>query len=182
VASSSIVEVLDVVKVVGPSQLARLVDAFADLLVLEAAEEGFCYGMCQQLPHRLMLGSKPLVGQRDERGHLAVVRNGFHPERSILFGIVPVGVRVPKVRSRTDAAAVFPSSFVPPHMRRAHAMEAALPWLYLHGISTGDMSRAPAPLVGPEAAGLSAAVVSRLKSRWAEEYQDWRRTRLSKDR
>lgn len=122
------------------------------------------------------------VGQRDELGRAAVVRNGFHPERSILTGIGPVGVRVPKVRSRTDAAAVFRSSLVPPYVRRAHAVEAALPWLYLHGISTGDMSQALAALVGPEAAGLSAAVVSRLKSRWVEEYQAWRRARLSQDR
>lgn len=122
------------------------------------------------------------AGQRDERGYLAVVRNGFHPERSILTGIGPVSVRVPKVRSRTDAAAVFRSSLVPPYVRRARSVEAALPWLYLHGISTGDMSEALAALVGPEAAGLSAAVVSRLKSRWAEEYQAWRRARLSKDR
>jgi putative transposase len=122
------------------------------------------------------------AGQRDERGHLAVVRNGFHPERSILTGMGPVKVRVPKVRSRTDAGAVFRSSLVPPYVRRARAVEAALPWLYLHGISTGDMSQALSALVGPEAAGLSAAMVSRLKSRWAEEYQAWRRARLSPDR
>ena len=122
------------------------------------------------------------AGQRDERGRLAVVRNGFHPERAILTGIGPVSVQVPKVRSRTDVAVVFRSSLVPPYVRRARAVEAALPWLYLHGISTGDMSQALAALVGPEAAGLSAAVVSRLKSRWAEEYQAWRRARLSRDR
>jgi len=122
------------------------------------------------------------AGQRDARGQLAVVRNGFHPERSILTGIGPVRVRVPKVRSRTDAGAVFRSSLVPPYVRRARSVEAVLPWLYLHGISTGDMWQALSALVGPEAAGLSAAVVSRLKSRWAEEYRAWRRAPLSKDR
>jgi len=96
------------------------------------------------------------AGQRDERGHLAVVRNGFHPERSILTGMGPVKVRLPKVRSRTGSGAVFRSSLVPPYVRRARAVEAALPWLYLHGISTGDMSQALSALVGPEAAGLSA--------------------------
>lgn len=121
-------------------------------------------------------------GQRDESGHLAVVRNGYQPERSILTGIGPVSVRVPKVRSRTVSSAVFRSSLVPPYVRRARSVEAALPWLYLHGVSTGDMSEALAALVGPEAAGLSAAVVSRLKGRWAEEYQVWRRASLAKDR
>ena len=112
----------------------------------------------------------------------AVVRNGYQPERSILTGIGPVSVEVPKVRSRGERAAVFRSALVPPYVRRARSVEAALPWLYLHGVSTGDMSEALGVLVGPEAAGLSAAVVSRLKARWAEEYQTWRRTSLAKDR
>ncbi len=48
-------------------------------------------------------------------------------------------------------------------------MEAALPWLYLRGISTGDMQEALSVLLGEEAKGLSPAVVSRLKAAWAEE-------------
>jgi putative transposase len=37
-------------------------------------------------------------------------------------------------------------------------------------------------LVGPEAKGLSASTVSRLKQVWAEEYRDWCEQRLDKDR
>jgi len=33
--------------------------------------------------------------------------------------IGPIAVRVPKVRSRTQAAAVFRSALVPPYVRRA---------------------------------------------------------------
>ena len=36
--------------------------------------------------------------------------------------------------------------------------------------------------VGKDAAGLSAAVVSRLKARWAQEYDAWKRSALGKDR
>ncbi|MGH8679155.1 MAG: IS256 family transposase [Burkholderiales bacterium] len=122
------------------------------------------------------------AGQKDEAGRCAVVRNGFLPERSILTGIGPIPVRVPKVRSRTEEAAVFRSALVPCYVRRAHSVDAALPWLYLHGVSTGDMSEALSALVGPEAAGLSAPVVSRLKSRWQKEYQAWCRASLGKER
>lgn len=118
----------------------------------------------------------------DGDGRSAVVRNGHQPERHILTGIGPVSVRVPKVRSRTGEPAVFRSALVPPYVRRARALDAALPWLYLHGISTGDMSEALATLVGPQAAGLSAPVVSRLKRQWSEEYASWRKTPLGKDR
>ena len=58
------------------------------------------------------------AGQRDELGRTAVVRNGYQPERSILTGIGPVSVRVPKVRSRGERAAVFRSALVPPYVRR----------------------------------------------------------------
>ena len=53
-------------------------------------------------------------------------------------------------------------------------MDAAISWLHLHGVSTGQMRPAVAALVGEEAArGLSANVVGRLKRVWAEEYREW---------
>ncbi len=120
--------------------------------------------------------------RRDEEGRLAVVRNGWQPRRELLTGLGPVGVRVPKARSRTGERAIFRSALVPPYVRRAKAIDAALPWLYLHGVSTGDMREALAALVGPEAKGLSPPVVARLKQRWSQEYKAWRRQKLGKDR
>ncbi len=122
------------------------------------------------------------VGQRDELGRAAVVRNGFQPQREVLTGLGPLGVRVPKARSRSEEPAVFRSTLVPPYVRRAKAIDAALPWLYLHGVSTGDMREALAALVGPEAKGLSPPVVARLKNRWNQEYKAWRRKPLGKER
>src|SRR6185312_6039321 len=93
--------------------------------------------------------------RRDANGRRAVVRNGHLPEREVITGIGPVSVQVPKVRDRASQGAVFHSKLVPPYVRRARSMDAALPWLYLHGVSTGDMSQALAALVGPDATGLS---------------------------
>jgi len=120
--------------------------------------------------------------RRDATGRQAVVRNGHLPAREILTGIGPVPVAVPKVRSRTGTPVVFRSALVPPYVRKAKAVEAALPWLYLKGISTGQMAEALAVLVGPEAKGLSAPVVSRLKTDWRAEYDAWRQRRLDQDR
>lgn len=119
---------------------------------------------------------------RLEDGRAVVVRNGFQPEREVLTGLGPVSVRIPKARSRSEEPAVFRSSMVPPYVRRAKSVDAALPWLYLHGISTGNMQEALSALVGPDAVGLSASVVARLKSRWMDEYRSWRRAKLGKDR
>jgi hypothetical protein len=48
-----------------------------------------------------------------------------------------------------------------------NATEGLLPWLYLKGLSTGDFSSALTALLGQNAAGLSAATISRLKEVWA---------------
>jgi putative transposase len=121
-------------------------------------------------------------GDRVEDGRAVVVRNGFQPEREILTGLGPVGVRIPKARSRAEAPAVFHSRLVPPYVRRAKSVDAVLPWLYLHGVSTGNMQEALAALLGSAAAGLSASVVARLKGVWMDEYRRWRRAKLGQDR
>ena len=120
--------------------------------------------------------------QRDEAGRAVVVRNGYQPEREIQTGIGPITVQVPKVRSRRGAPLTFRSALVPPYVRKTASFEAAIPWLYLKGISTGEMQAALEALVGPEAKGLSASTVARLKQTWREEYETWRQRRLDEER
>jgi len=120
--------------------------------------------------------------QHDANGRARVVRNGYQPEREIQTGIGPVTVQVPKVRSRQGQAVQFHSALVPPYVRKSRSLETALPWLYLKGISTGEMQAALEALVGPEAKGLSASTVARLKQTWREEYESWRQRRLDQDR
>jgi len=119
---------------------------------------------------------KTLNGQR------AVVRNGTLPQRQVLTAVGPVTVNVPKVRDRSGSGVKFNSAIVPPYVRRSARISAALPWLYLKGISTGDMSEALKVLVGDDAKGLSANVVSRLKAQWADEHTRWNKRDLSSAR
>ena len=120
-------------------------------------------------------------GQATDQGHAKVVRNGYHPERELQTGVGPVSVKIPKVRSRSGEPVTFRSALVPPYVRKTRSLEAALPWLYLKGVSTGEMEEALQVLVGPEAQGLSASTVARLKQSWAEEYQSWRHSDLQRD-
>ena len=115
-------------------------------------------------------------------GKAAVIRNGYQPEREILTGIGPVTVKLPKVRSKDGKPICFHSALVPPYVRKSRSLEAALPWLYLKGISTGEMGEALKLLVGADANGLSASTIARLKQVWAEEYQEWNKRRLDKDK
>jgi transposase-like protein len=70
------------------------------------------------------------------------------------------------------------SKVLPPYLRKTKAMEELIPWLYLKGISTGDMSEALIALVGPEAAGLSASTVTRLKSVRETDFKAWNQRSL----
>ena len=120
--------------------------------------------------------------RRTDDGKTGVVRNGYQPERELQTGVGPVTVRIPKVRSKTGEPVTFRSALVPPYVRKTKSLEAALPWLYLKGISTGEMREALQVLVGPNAKGLLPSVVSRLKQEWAKEYMTWRDNPLDKDR
>ena len=119
---------------------------------------------------------------KDDAGRRYVVRNGYLPEREIMTGIGPVSVRVPKVRDRSGARIKFTSALLPPYIRRARSVEEVLPWLYLKGISTGDMQEALEALLGQDAKGLSPASISRLKARWEDERQAWSQRDLSSKR
>lgn len=119
--------------------------------------------------------------RRTSDDRAAVVRSGYHPERAVQTGIGPVTVKVPKVRAKDGKPVTFRSALVPPYVRKTKSIEAALPWLYLKGISTGEMGAALKMLLGPEATGFSAKTVSRLKAQWAAEYDNWRKTDLGRD-
>ena len=116
---------------------------------------------------------------QDGRGRRQVVRNGYLPERTIQSGIGDIAVKVPRVRDRSGSGIRFTSKILPPYLRRTKSIEELLPWLYLKGISSGDFSEALAALLGPEAPGLSAATVSRLKAVWQRELDAWQRRDLS---
>ena len=119
----------------------------------------------------------------DGRGRRRIVRHGHSPEREIQTGIGAVRVRSPRARDRDPHAPGgrirFTSSILPPYLRRAKSVEELLPWLYLKGISTGDFGEVLAALLGPDAPGLAASTIARLKSVWQDEYEVWLKRDLS---
>jgi putative transposase len=112
---------------------------------------------------------------KGEDGHRLVVRNGFLPSRKISTGIGQVEVTQPRVHDRRlpEEAEKFSSKILPPYLRKTKSLEELIPWLYLKGVSTGGFSDALAALLGPEAKGLSATTVTRLKSVWEDEHREW---------
>ena len=164
---NTVVELQNQGSIVDP--LNELLKTGAEQLIYQAVEAELLE-LALQNRHRLT-----------EDGKAAVVRNGYLPERKIQTGIGPVSVRIPKLRSKDGTPIQFHSALVPPYIRKTRSLEAALPWLYLKGISIGEMGEALKVLVGSDAEGLSASTISRLKQVWAEQYIEWRASPLPQD-
>lgn len=120
----------------------------------------------------------------DTDGHRLVVRNGHKDERELQTGVGPVKVRQPRVDDRRlgEDGERFSSSILPPYLRRTKSIEELIPWLYLKGVSTGDFSEALMAILGPEAPGLSASTVVRLKEVWQKDYEAWSKRSLADKR
>jgi transposase-like protein len=110
--------------------------------------------------------------QKDKEGHRMVIRNGSLPERELVTGLGPVTVKQPRVHDRREGQQ-FSSQILPKYMRRVPSVDALIPALYLRGISTGDFSGALEAILGPQAAGLSATNIVRLKEGWEQDYRTW---------
>jgi putative transposase len=124
--------------------------------------------------------------QRDDSGQRLVVRNGHKPEREIQTGVGSLKVKQPRVDDRrvdeNGQRKQFVSDILPPYLRRTKSIEELIPWLYLRGISTGDFSEALKALLGPDAPGLSATNVVRMKEVWEKEWSEWSQRSLAEKR
>jgi putative transposase len=113
-----------------------------------------------------------LAGERDDRGHRLVVRNGRAEPRTITTAAGPIEVAAPRVNDkRVDddgQRCQFRSSILTPWARKSPKVTEVLPLMYLHGMSSGDFAPALAGFFG-SSAGLSASVISRLTTQWQAE-------------
>ncbi len=119
---------------------------------------------------------------KDTNERQCVVRNGYQPERTVLTGAGPIPVKRPRVDDRILAKTGderFTSTILPKFMRRAASIDSLVPALYLKGISTDDFPTALEAILGPQAKGLSATTVVRLKEVWTDEYEEWNKRDVS---
>ncbi|HEY1620345.1 MAG TPA: IS256 family transposase [Streptosporangiaceae bacterium] len=113
------------------------------------------------------------AAERDGNGRRLVVRNGYHQPREVLTSAGALEVTVPRVTGKrtgpdTGERKRFSSAIVPPWCRKTPKITEVLPLLYLHGLSSGDFVPALGQFLG-SAAGLPAAVITRLTETWKAE-------------
>jgi putative transposase len=119
---------------------------------------------------------------RDANRRRLVIRNGHLPARTIQTGVGPVEVQQPRVNDKrideNGQRRRFSSKILPPYLRRTKSIDELIPWLYLKGVSTGDFTEALQALLGPNASGLSATNIVRLKESWQQEWAAWSKRSL----
>jgi len=121
-------------------------------------------------------------GQRDENGKQMVVKNGYNPERELITGVGPIGVKAPRIDDRKldpERKTPFTSSILPRYLRKIPSIDNLIPVLYLKGLSTNGFQDALASILGEGAKGLSAANIVRLKKGWEDDFNQWENRELS---
>lgn len=151
-------------------QLTEILRQGARNLVLQAVEAEFA-SFLQSHGHEEL-----------EDGRKRIVRHGHLPERKVITGIGAIPVKVPRSRDRkangNEDTIRFASQLLPPYVRRSKSIEAAIPYLYLKGISSGDFSQVMPVLLGKDAVGFSSDTVLRLRLQWKDELTQWNKRRL----
>jgi transposase-like protein len=142
-------------------------------LIDEIVREGARRMLAEALQAEVDAYIARFADERDGNGRRLVVRNGCHQPREVLTSAGAVEVTAPRVNDkRTDPATGermrFSSVILPPWCRKTPKITEVLPLLYLHGLSSGDFVPALGQFLG-SAAGLSAAVITRLTETWKTE-------------
>jgi len=165
-------------EIVGQDRSEEVEDALTDI-----CRQGARQMLAAALQAEAQAYAAQFVTLRDNDNQRQVVRNGYLPKRCIQTGLGDIEIKQPRIEDhRRDADGKrirFTSQIVPPYLRRTKQLETLIPWLYLKGISSGDFTEALAALVGPQAKGLSANTVMRLKNVWAKEWETWNHRSLA---
>src|SRR3954452_3356202 len=167
----------NVVKLIQP-------EAFSDPLT-EVLREGARALLAQAVEAEVAAFLSGHADKQTGDGRQRLVSHGHPPERAIMTGLGPVAVRAPRVRDRIGAGESrirFTSAILPPYAGRSKSLEVLIPILYLKGLSSGDFEDALSALLGPDAGGLSASSIARLKEAWSDEHARWSKRDLSAKR
>jgi len=142
-------------------------------LIDELVREGARRMLAEALQAEVDAYCARFADERDEDGRRLVVRNGYHEPREVSTCAGAVAVHAPRVNDkRIDPESCerqrFSSGILPPWARKTPQIEAVLPLLYLHGLSSGDFVPALGQFLG-STKGLSAATITKMTQTWQAE-------------
>jgi transposase-like protein len=155
----------------GSAAAAPLGSSLIDDLVREGAQRM----LAEALQAEVDAYCARFADERDENGRRLVVRNGYHDPREVTTCAGAVAVHAPRVNDKridpeTGDRQRFSSAILPPWARKTPQIEAVLPLLYLHGLSSGDFVPALGQFLG-STKGLSSSTITKMTQTWQAEQQ-----------
>ena len=148
----------------------RLVRTMIDQLIVQGAQAMIEQGLEAEIQEHL--GRKK--HQRLNRSSTKQYRNGYGKQRQVTTPVGQLAVRLPRLREP------FESQILGRYQRCSGQMQALVPELYLHGLSSGDFQQCFQGIFGSSAC-LSQTSVLRMKKQWEEEYDLWKKRRLENE-
>jgi transposase-like protein len=168
------------------------IDDVIDELVKSLLEGGFSVSdairdFLEKLISRLLLAeAKSQIDKNNETlpdGRDRLTLNGSYL-RKVLTSSGPVKVKMPRILDRKDGTekVTFNSNVLPPYLRRTPDVTDLVPWLYLMGISSTQISDVATAIFGESAKGFSPATVLKDVSKWVAEFKEWSKRDMSGQR
>ena len=152
-------------------------------LIDELVREGAQRMLAEALQAEVDAYCARFADERDENGRRLVVRNGYHDPREVTTCAGAVAVHAPRVNDKridpeTGEPQRFSSAILPPWARKTPQIEAVLPLLYLHGLSSGDFVPALGQFLG-STTGLSSSTITKMTQTWQAEQKAFAQRELS---
>jgi transposase-like protein len=152
-------------------------------LIDELVREGAQRMLAEALQAEVDAYCARFADERDENGRRLVVRNGYHEPREVTTCAGTVAVHAPRVNDKridpeSGERQRFSSAILPPWARKTPQIEAVLPLLYLHGLSSGDFVPALGQFLG-STKGLSSSTITKMTETWQAEQKAFAQRDLS---
>ena len=152
-------------------------------LIDELVREGARRMLAEALQAEVDAYFARFADERDGNGRRLVVRNGCHEPREVTTAAGAVAVHAPRVNDKRSTRKPVSgtgsrSAILPPWARKTPQIEAVLPLLYLHGLSSGDFVPALGQFLG-STKGLSAATITKMTETWQAEQKVFAQRDLS---
>ena len=163
--------------------MVRLLGTSGSSLIDELVREGARRMLAEALQAEVDAYCARFADERDENGRRLVVRNGYHEPREVTTCAGAVAVHAPRVNDKridpeTGERQRFSSAILPPWARKTPQIEAVLPLLYLHGLSSGDFVPALGQFLG-STKGLSSSTITKMTETWQAEQRAFAERDLS---
>mgnify|MGYP001217804223 CR=1 FL=1 len=125
-----------------------------------------------------------LITNRNKRidNKLAIVRNGYLPERTLKSSFGDISIKIPKIRDRTKQGIKFNSKIILPYRKHIHPRYEHIRGYLIHSLITGQTKQLMSKLFSRTIQELPDSFWPQITSKWQKLYYRGMKTDLNQYR